>query len=84
MMDRPLYKFFVCKTVACSSNYSYVKQYNKKIVLWYACNLYGEDDKFKYERSHYVSSLIDKIYILNTWYWKTIRQFMYAGDLAKK
>ena len=51
--------------------------------------IYMEDDKFKYERSHYVSSLIDKIYnsedkkinLLGTG--KPLRQFMYAGDLAR-
>lgn len=69
---------------------SYVKQYNKKNWCYVIpCNLYGEDDKFKYERSHYVSSLIDKIYnsedkkinLLGTG--KPLRQFMYAGDLAR-
>ena len=68
---------------------SYVHQYNKKNWCYVIpCNLYGEDDKFKYERSHYVSSLIDKIYnskdgkvhLLGTG--KPLRQFMYAGDLA--
>lgn len=68
---------------------SYVKQYNKKNWCYVIpCNLYGEDDKFKYERSHYVSSLIDKIYnskdgkvnLLGTG--KPLRQFMYSGDLA--
>jgi len=68
---------------------SYVQQYNKKNWCYVIpCNLYGEDDKFKYERSHYVSSLIDKIYnskdgkvnLLGTG--KPLRQFMYSADLA--
>jgi GDP-L-fucose synthase len=68
---------------------SYIQQYNKKNWCYVIpCNLYGEDDKFKYERSHYVSSLIDKIYsskdgkvhLLGTG--KPLRQFMYSGDLA--
>lgn len=67
---------------------SYVQQYKKNWCYIIPCNLYGEDDKFKYERSHYVSSLIDKIYnskdgkvhLLGTG--KPLRQFMYSGDLA--
>ncbi len=68
---------------------SYREQYNKKNWCYVIpCNLYGEYDKFDYERSHYVSSLIDKIYstkdgkfeLLGTG--APLRQFMYAGDLA--
>ena len=68
---------------------SYVQQYKKNNWCYIIpCNLYGEDDKFKYERSHYVSSLIDKIYnskdgkihLLGTG--TPLRQFMYSGDLA--
>jgi GDP-L-fucose synthase len=68
---------------------SYIQQYNKENWCYVIpCNLYGEDDKFKYERSHYVSSLIDKIYnsndgkvhLLGTG--KPLRQFMYSKDLA--
>ena len=68
---------------------SYCNQYKKKNWCYVMpCNLYGEDDKFEFERSHYVSSLIDKIYncndgkihLLGTG--KPLRQFMYAGDLS--
>jgi GDP-L-fucose synthase len=68
---------------------SYCSQYKKENWCYVMpCNLYGEDDKFEFERSHYVSSLIDKIYnskdgkvhLLGTG--KPLRQFMYAGDLS--
>jgi len=69
---------------------SYVKQHNRNNWCYVIpCNLYGEDDKFKFERSHYVSALIDKIYfakdkkihLLGTG--KPLRQFMYSEDLAR-
>jgi GDP-L-fucose synthase len=69
---------------------SYRQQYNKENWCYVIpCNLYGEHDKFDYKRSHYVSSLIDKIYstkdgkfeLLGTG--APLRQFMYAGDLAR-
>ncbi len=69
---------------------SYVKQHDRNNWCYVIpCNLYGEDDKFKFERSHYVSALIDKIYfakdkkihLLGTG--KPLRQFMYSEDLAR-
>lgn len=67
------------------------KQYNKKYNYLIPCNLYGEYDKFD-ENSHYVSSLIRKIYTANKNCDTSIqvygdgsplRQFMHAEDLAK-
>tara|TARA_B100000029_G_scaffold256906_1_gene253683 strand:- start:6234 stop:7160 length:927 start_codon:yes stop_codon:yes gene_type:complete len=68
---------------------SYREQY--KLDNWcyiIPCNLYGEYDKFDFQRSHFVSALIDKIYnsknnkinLLGTG--KPLRQFMYSADLA--
>lgn len=66
------------------------RQYNKKYNYLIPCNLYGEYDKFD-ENSHYVSSLIRKIYEANKDKKQNIeiygdgtpiRQFMHAKDLA--
>lgn len=51
------------------------------------CNLYGKYDKFGLHNSHLVSSLIEKLknaehYINLLGTGKSLRQFMYAGDLA--
>ena len=67
---------------------SYVKQYDKKWSYLIPCNLYGEYDKYEEHHSHFVSSLIKKIYESNgeIELWgtgKTLRQFMYGGDLAR-
>lgn len=69
---------------------TYREQYNKKNWCYVIpCNLYGEYDKFDYERSHYVSSLIDKIYSTKDGKFELLgtgvplRQFMYSGDLAR-
>lgn len=67
---------------------SYKFQYNKSNWCYVIpCNLYGEDDKFDFERAHFVSALIEKIFnsngeikLLGTG--ASLRQFMYAGDLA--
>jgi GDP-L-fucose synthase len=53
------------------------------------CNLYGENDKFDFQRSHFVSALIDKLHnaqnnsieLLGTG--KPLRQFMHSDDLAR-
>ncbi len=67
---------------------SYVKQYNKEWSYLIPCNLYGEHDKFEEHNSHFVSALIKKINEAedNIEVWgtgKPLRQFMYAGDLAR-
>ncbi len=69
---------------------SYRDQYNMKNWCYVIpCNLYGENDKFDFQRSHFVSALIDKLYnmknnsidLLGTG--KALRQFMYSDDLAR-
>lgn len=67
---------------------AYRKQYGKKWSYLIPCNLYGEYDKFEEHHSHFVSALIKKIYYANKSLelWgtgKPLRQFMYAGDLAR-
>jgi len=67
---------------------SYVSQFGKKWSYLIPCNLYGEGDKYEEKQSHFVSSLIRKIYENNESIelWGTgrpLRQFMYAGDLAR-
>ena len=67
---------------------SYVKQYNKQWSYLIPCNLYGEYDKYEEHHSHFVSALIKKIHeakdSVEIWgTGKPLRQFMYAGDLAK-
>ena len=67
---------------------SYRKQYDKKWSYLIPCNLYGEYDKYEEHHSHFVSSLIRKIYeakdSIELWgTGKPLRQFMYGGDLAR-
>ena len=67
---------------------SYRKQYDKKWSYLIPCNLYGEYDKYEEHHSHFLSALIKKIYEakdeIQVWgTGKPLRQFMYAGDLAK-
>ena len=67
---------------------SYVKQYNKQWSYLIPCNLYGEHDKYEEHHSHFVSALIKKIHeakdSVEIWgTGKPLRQFMYAGDLAR-
>ena len=67
---------------------SYVKQYDKKWSYLIPCNLYGEHDKYEEHHSHFVSALIKKIHeakdSVEIWgTGKPLRQFMYAGDLAR-
>jgi GDP-L-fucose synthase len=67
---------------------SYNKQHGTEWNYLIPCNLYGEHDEFDNFKSHMVSALIKKIYesnktvnLLGTG--KPIRQFMFAGDLAR-
>ncbi len=71
-----------------ASNQQYSTNYNYLI----PCNLYGEYDRFDEFKSHYLTALLgkivkaereglDRIDLLGTG--KPLRQFMYAGDLAR-
>ncbi len=68
---------------------AYNKQYNTKYNYITPCNLYSEYDNFnKDKKMHFITSLLKKIKnsdktinLLGTG--KPLRQFMYAGDLAK-
>ena len=67
---------------------SYRKEYGKKWSYLIPCNLYGEHDKYEEHHSHFVSALIKKIKeatdSVEIWgTGKPLRQFMYAGDLAR-
>jgi GDP-L-fucose synthase len=71
---------------------AYNKQYGTNYQYLIPCNLYGESDKIEESKSHYVTSLIKKIYDANkneddhiTLYGDgtPIRQFMHAEDMAK-
>ncbi len=71
---------------------AYKRQYDSNYNYLIPCNLYGLYDKVDEQRSHYLTALIGKIIkaqrdgnkqinLLGTG--KPLRQFMYAGDLAK-
>jgi len=68
---------------------AYNKQYNTKYNYITPCNLYSEYDNFNNNKKmHFITSLLKKIKnsnetlnLLGTG--KPLRQFMYAGDLAK-
>jgi len=67
---------------------AYRQQYNKKYSYLIPSNLYGIYDKYEPHNSHFVASLLRKIYEaedeIELWGDGTpLRQFMYAGDLAK-
>ena len=67
---------------------SYRKQYNRDWSYLIPCNLYGEYDKYEEHHSHFLSALIKKIHeasdTVEVWgTGKPLRQFMYAGDLAR-
>lgn len=68
------------------------EQYGTKYNYIIPCNLYGNYDNFSPEHSHYVAALIRKIYNAYVFGEKGIelfgtgaplRQFMYAGDMAR-
>jgi len=68
---------------------AYNKQYNTKYNYLIPCNLYSEYDNFSNEsKMHFITALLKKIKsstntlnLLGTG--KPLRQFMYAGDLAR-
>lgn len=68
------------------------EQYGTKYNYVIPCNLYGKYDNFTMDKSHFVGALIRKIYYANLYKEREIellgtgaplRQFMYAGDVAK-
>jgi len=66
---------------------SYIKQYGYKWNYLIPSNLYGENDVFEGDRSHFISALIKKVFeakdvvhLFGTG--KPLRQFMYTKDLA--
>ena len=82
------FSYAISKRALISHIDSYVKQYKKNWCYLIPCNLYGEHDKYEEHHSHFISALIKKIYesvdTINIWgTGKPLRQFMYAGDLAK-
>ena len=71
---------------------AYNKQYNTNYNYLIPCNLYSELDHFEGNKAHFLSSLINKIFLAKQNNQKSItlmgsglplRQFMYAEDLAK-
>jgi GDP-L-fucose synthase len=68
---------------------AYNQQYGTKYNYLIPCNLYSELDNFNHgDKMHFITALLkkiknskDKIELLGTG--KPLRQFMYAGDLAK-
>jgi GDP-L-fucose synthase len=71
---------------------NYKNQYGLAYSNVMPCNLYSENDHFEGDRSHFIPSLIrkislaklnnlNKIELFGTG--KSLRQFMYAGDLAR-
>ena len=82
------FAYAMSKRVTATQIDSYVKEYNKNWSYLIPCNLYGEYDKYEEHHSHFVSALIKKIYEAenDVEIWgtgKPLRQFMYAGDLAR-
>lgn len=70
---------------------NYNKQYNTKYNYLIPCNLYGINSKIQENKSHFVTALINKIYLANKKGEKTItlfgdgtpiRQIMHAQDVA--
>ena len=82
------FAYAMSKRVMAAQIESYVKEYNRNWSYLIPCNLYGEHDKYEEHHSHFLSALIKKIHEANNTVevWgtgKPLRQFMYAGDLAR-
>jgi|TARA_R110000796_G_scaffold125616_2_gene240146 GDP-L-fucose synthase len=82
------FAYAISKRLMVTQMDSYVKEYGKKWSYLIPCNLYGEHDKYEEHHSHFVSALIKKLYdakdSIEIWgTGKPLRQFMYAGDLAR-
>lgn len=68
------------------------KQYGTSYQYMIPCNIYGENDNFSNDRSHFVAALISKIYkakvegkdsITLMGNGTSLRQFIYVNDVAK-
>lgn len=84
------FSYAIAKRSMAAHISAYIDQYNKNWSCLIPSNLYGKHDNFIDDsKSHYVASLIKKIYYsrdnkINLWgTGKPLRQFMYAQDLAK-
>ena len=82
------FAYAMSKRLMASQIDSYVKEHKRDWSYIIPCNLYGEYDKYEEHHSHFVSALIKKIYeaedSIEIWgTGKPLRQFMYAGDLAR-
>ena len=82
------FAYAISKRLMSTQIDSYKKQYGRNWSYLIPCNLYGEHDKYEEHHSHFVSALIKKIYEatdkVEVWgTGKPLRQFMYAGDLAR-
>jgi len=88
------FSYAMSKRILAAHIDAYNKEYNKNWCYLIPCNLYGKYDKFDSEKSHFLSALIKKIIdtdkisgvekeikLLGTG--KSLRQFMYARDLAR-
>lgn len=71
---------------------NYNKQYNSKYLCLMPCNLYGPNDNYDLDNSHFLPALIKKIYIAKINNQKSItlwgdgspkRELMYVDDLAE-
>lgn len=79
------------RALACQIN-AYNKQHNTKYSYLIPCNLYSEKTNFDEGTAHFVNALINKIHMAKVTKKDSIllfgdgtplRQFMYAGDLAR-
>ena len=82
------FAYAMSKRLMAAQINSYKKEYDKKWSYLIPCNLYGEHDKYEEHHSHFVSALIKKIKEATDSVdlggtRKPLRQFMYAGDLAR-
>lgn len=71
---------------------AYNRQYGTRYNYLIPCNLYGPHDRFDVDKSHYLTALLGKVVLAQNEGRKSIpllgtgkplRQFMYAGDLAR-
>lgn len=70
---------------------NYNEQYNREYICIVPVNIYGENDNFNLETSHFIPAIIHKIYLAkqnNTDLYiegngKCLRQVIYSQDLAK-
>jgi len=82
------FSYAMAKRVLHTQIGSYNTEYGYKWNWVAPCNLFGEFDNFNDDHSHFIASLLKKIYFAGadiTLFGNgtPLRQFMYAGDLAK-